>query len=186
VGGTAIPNSAVDLLLKRERGEIVYSASVESDNNGNWQAKLDLPLKSGKYFVEATARDKRGALSLPALSEVIRVRERPLLTIAGIGITQFWLFAGLTGILLVGIVIGWVSYGVWKRRVARRVVVAQRDLVGALGILEKDIDKMILSYVDEEITEAEASEIGFRLKQTKNNLEKLRKYLLEGIEEIDD
>lgn len=187
VGGTALSNVEVLLFLKKSHGgKPIVSRVVKADENGNWQRTFGRPLSKGLYEVEAQARDARGALSLPAVSEMIRIRERPLFTLGSFEVTQFWFFIGLIIILLSGFGAGWYSYRIWKAQIERKAVIAKRDVNSACNLVNRNIDKMLQSYKDKKISEQEAAEMEFLLKKTKSEIEKLQKYILEGIEEIPD
>lgn len=100
--GTALPNVKILFIIKQSKGDTVYSLETSAKDDGKWEIKVDQPLKKGSYVAEVTAQDKRGALSLPVKSD-FKVKERPLLTLGGIEITQFWFFVGLLIILLIGV-----------------------------------------------------------------------------------
>jgi len=184
VVGTSLPGVTVLLTVKDREGRGIYDTSVAADSIGTWSAVIDVPLRKQRYYVEAVASDARGAISLPAQSEIFTVHERPLLTLFGIDITQTWFFVGLIAILLGGFAAGWVSYRFWKVQVGHRVVIAQRDVVTVANLVKKDLDKMLESYADRTITGREVSEIEFLVKKAKANVEKMEKYLVENIGDI--
>ncbi|MBI4139177.1 hypothetical protein HY479_03440, partial [Candidatus Uhrbacteria bacterium] len=184
VVGISVPHATVLLSVMDRSGLMVHSASVTADEAGNWSAVIDEPLRKGVHYVEAVAKDARGALSLPAQSELFTVHERPLLTLFGFDITQTWFFVGLILIVLGGFAAGWVSYRFWKVQVGHRVVIAQRDVVTVANLVKKDLDKMLESYADRTITGREVSEIEFLVKKAKANVEKMEKYLVENIGDI--
>lgn len=184
IRGTTIAGYSVNALLKKAAGDAVTAADVAADQQGNWETVIDHPLGSGSYFFEVVAKDSRGALSLPVKSEVFKIKERPLFTIAGFGITQFWFFVGLIVILLAGFGVGTLSHHLWKAQLARRTVVAQRDVVSSFDVIGKDIDKALSNYQDNRVSKTEASEIDFLLKKVKGNLGKMKKYIVENIDEI--
>jgi len=184
VTGTSLPGVTILLIVKDRAGRALYDTSVAADPIGTWSAVIDVPLRKQNYYVEAVAKDARGALSLPAQSELFTVHERPLLTLFGVDITQTWFFVGLIAILLGGFAAGWVSYRFWKVQVGHRVVIAQRDVMTVANLVKKDLDKMMESYADRTITGREVSEIEFLIKKAKANVEKMEKYLVENIGDI--
>lgn len=186
IAGNSLPNTFILLSVKSKSGQNILSTIINSDKNGDWSTKIDQPLKKGWYFIEVTAQDGRGALSLAVKSDLFKAKERPLFTIAGFGITQFWFFAGLIIILIAGFLAGMISHHFWRVRVSRRIVVAQRDILATFGLIRKDVDKMLSAYLDKTIEEHEKTEIEFLLKKIKSNLDKAEKYITENIEEIDD
>jgi hypothetical protein len=186
VGGTAIANIELLLSVKDLKNKIFISEAIKSDAKGNWEKIFDQPLRNGKYKIEAQARDSRGALSLPATSEVFKVSPKPLFTIGGFGVTQGALFSGLLVILLGGFGAGWFSYRLWRVQLERKAIVAERDVAGAFDVVRGDLDQMLAKYADRRVDEREAAEIEFRLKKIKANLEKTQKYIEENIDEIPD
>ncbi len=181
--GTALPNVKIIFIIKQSKGEIVYTLSTTSQDDGKWEMKADQPLKKGSYVAEVTAQDKRGALSLPVKSD-FKVKERPLLTLGGIEITQFWFFVGLLIILLVGVFSGWILGIFTKEQRERKSIIAQRDVASVLGLVKKDISKALSKFADKKIDGAEATEIEFLLKHCDETINKMQKYILENIEEI--
>lgn len=183
ITGTAIPNISVSLSLKNKAGQTITATSAKSGNNGNWEIKLDYPLRKGQYFAEIYSQDDRGALSLP-VSELIKVRVRPMLTVAGIGITPAWLLTGLIAILVAGVMTGWLAYHFWLVRIRRKTIVAQRDIFAASNLIKKDIEKLLTKISSGPPDERARSEMEFLLKQIKERVEKSLKYIVEGVEEI--
>ena len=171
---------------KKSKGPVSSVREIKTDERGNWQAEFEQPIKKGKYFIEAQTVDSRSAVSLQVKSSAIRVKERPLLTVAGFDITQFWLLTFIILLLLIGFVGGWLTVRLAKTQRSRKVVVAQRDIVTVFSIVKKDLDKILESYHDKKIDEREASEIEFLLKRININIEKMQQYLLENIKEIND
>ena len=174
----------VKILLKKETGDVVAAAEASADKQGNWETIIEQPLRKGSYFFEVVAQDQRGALSLPVKSELFKVREKPLFSISGFGITQFWFFISIIILLLGGFGVGLLSHHFWKAQLSRKTIVAQRDVVSSFDFIGKDVDKAISSYSDKRISKEEASEMAFLLKKAKDNLGKMQKYIVENIDEI--
>src|SRR3989338_4398375 len=184
VRGTSQDEFIIKVSVRKKSEDIVVEGIATVDKSSNWEIVLDEPLKQGKYFIEVTAQDQRGALSLSVKSEIFQVRERPLFTVAGIGVTQFWFFTGLIIVLLGGFVLGWIFYRTWRVQLGRKAVVAQRDVVTAFDVIGKDIDTMLSSYADKRLNKREAAEVEFLLRKIKENSQKMQKYVVENIEEI--
>ena len=68
----------------------------------------------------------------------------------------------------------------------RRVVIAQRDIQTAFGIIKKDIDILLQKYSDNIVTKQEASEMKLILKRIAETTEKNKQYVVENIEEIEE
>lgn len=185
IRGISGVTTTILLSLKKKDGEVVANRNVVVDSLGNWETTIDTPLRYGNYIIEILARDPRGALSFP-VSSAFRVRERPILSIAGIGITKAWFFAGIVLILLAGIALGWVGNRRWHARAGRKAAIVQRDIVNLTANTEKDIDTMLAKYTDRQIDERESREIEFLLKKMKNDLKKIERYILNAIKDIPD
>lgn len=186
LSGTTLSGASVIVIIKRDNGEVVASKEVPSDGRGNWAVKFDEPIKRGIYFAEVTAKDSRGALSLPVKSEAIRVKTKPIATIGGIEITETWFFIGLILVLLIGFGAGYLTYHLWREQMGRRVTIARRDVVGVLGAIDKDLDRLLKNYSDKTIDEREAEEMYDTLQRIKTRAQKMSKYLSQAIEEIKD
>ncbi len=184
--GTGPADARILLFIKNKEGAVVAQATAKVDKNGNWEARFDEVLKKGKYFIEATTQDERGALSLPAKSELFKIREKPLLTLGNVEITQFWFFMGLITIIVAAFALGWFSYQLRRKQMGRKVVIAQRDVVNAFTNLKNNVDKMLKNYTDKRVDEREAEEMEFILKEMKVGLEKTQKYITENIKEINE
>lgn len=171
------------IFMKGKNGDIIVSADPVPDSSGNWSATFDLPRKAGAYYLEVLAKDSRGAESLPIKSE-FNVRPRPIFVFWGLEITSGTLTVLLLLLLVGGFFAGYFAQKLARERRGRKVVIAQRDISVIFNLLRKDIDKMLSDYSDEEINEAEAKEIEFYLKRMKENLDKMKHYVSENVEEI--
>ena len=173
------------VFLKGKGGDLIADADPAPDSNGNWSATFDLPRKSGAYYLEVLARDSRGAQSLPIKSE-FNVRPRPLFVFWGLEITSGTLVVLLLLLLIGGFLAGYFTQKLAKEQRGRKVVIAQRDISVIFNLLRKDIDKMLDDYSDETISEAEAKEVEFYLKRMRENLDKMKRYMSENMEEMQD
>jgi len=170
--------------LRGENGDLMFPAQQPvPDQNGNWSASFDLPSKTGSYYVEIVAKDKRGALSFPVKAP-FQVRPRPLFVFLGLEVTSGLLAIILFILLLGGFAAGYYTQKLAKEQRGRRAIIAERDISVIFGLLKKDIDKMLSDYADEKLTEAETKEIEFYLKRMRDNLDKAKRYMSENMEEI--
>lgn len=182
--GTALPDVALQIELKTEGGQVEQSTEVRSDVHGSWSIRFDKPLKKGGYVIEVVARDARGALSYPVVSDVFRVRPRPALVLGSLEITQFWFFTIVILILLGGVGLGWLVIRLKRQQQARKVMIAQRDIANVFSNIKKDTDKILDKYSDDKIDEAEISEIRHLTKKVEENIEKGRKYVIDDVGDI--
>ena len=185
INGAVAAGTKPYIFMKGKNGDIILNADPVPDSNGNWSATFDLPRKSGAYYLEILAKDSRGAQSLPIKSE-FNVRPRPLFVFWGLEITSGTLAVLLLLLLVGGFFAGYFTQKLAKEQRGRKVVIAQRDISVIFNLLRKDIDKMLDDYSDETINEAEAKEIEFYLKRMKENLDKMKRYMSENVEEIRD
>jgi prepilin-type processing-associated H-X9-DG protein len=184
--GTSLPGINVDLVLKQKAGQTVYSTSVIADSTGNWEYKIDQPLKKGKYIVEATARDARGALSLTVPSGEISVKERPIITVAGIDITAAWFLTIFLVLLVIAFGLGWFSVRLENVQRGKRVLIAKRDVDSAFMMINKDIDKVLIKYRDGDVNASEINDSKYILERIKETIGNTEKYITENIGEIND
>ncbi|MCK5021989.1 MAG: hypothetical protein KAR54_01950 [Candidatus Pacebacteria bacterium] len=182
--GIALPNTKLLLYIKDKKEAVIFSMVSESDKDGNWELVYDEPLKKNQYFIEVVSQDDRGAKSLFVKSELFKVKERPLLVIANIEITQFWFFVSLILIMSIVFSAGWFSYQLWRKQVGRKAVIAQRDVVNILNTIKNITNKMLKNYSDRNISRNEAGEMKFLLNKIKTKIEKTQKYIIENIKEI--
>ena len=184
ISGQSLPNISVLLQIKDLGGNSIYLLKTEVDASGNWAARFDTPLKNGTYYIEATAEDARGALSLPIRSNSITVKERPVITILGLGITKTVLIILLLLILVGVFLVGWYFGRLISSQRQRKIIISQRDVSAAFNTLRADISKGIKMWSDKIIEDREVTELEFILKQTSENIDRLEKYILDGIKDI--
>ncbi len=184
--GNSVPNASLALSLKDINNVVISQTAANADQDGTWVAKFDGPFRIGQYYVELTAKDYRGALSLPVKSEIFSVREKPVFVIWSWEITQLWLWIGISIIVILMFLCGWYSRRLWRKQAARKVIIAQRDVNNILDSTDKNLDTMLHHYDDGKIDENEAAETEFLLKQTKDKLKKAKKYVTDNIKEINE
>ncbi len=185
VNGAIASGTTPYVSMRGKGGDLIASFEPTPDSSGNWSATFDLPRKSGAYYLEIFAKDSRGATSLPIRSE-FNVRPRPLFVFWGLEITSGMLAILLLLLLVGGFFAGYFTQKMAKEQRGRKVVIAQRDISVIFNLLRKDIDKMLSDYNDEVISEAEAKEIEFYLRRMRENLDKMKRYMSENVEEMQD
>lgn len=184
VSGNALPNIDVVLTVKNASGVSVDEKTAHVDSNGNWNALFDSSFKKGTYVVLATAKDSRGALSLPVASSKISVREKPLLTIGGLEITLAWVYVISILAFLTAAFFAIRTYRRWRERTERNVIIAQRDVANVFGSVNADIDKVLQNAMDKKLDPQKIAEMQFVLKKMKKNLERVEGYVEENIKDI--
>ena len=173
VKGESLPNMTIFLSVKDENDTFAYLIKTNSDSQGNWFAEFNQLLKNGKYYIEAVAQDRNGLLSLPVRSELIDIKG-PFALIIGI-------FSFLVIILLVGFVAGWYASKLAEIKRYRRILISQRDIIASYNILKNDVVWALKNLSDDQIEERKISETRFFLKRISENLEKMNKYVVKGV-----
>ena len=125
-------------------------------------------------------------MSLPVKSEIFSVREKPLLVIGTFEIIQLWFFVGLIGVIIILVFFWWLARYLWRKQVARRTIVAQRDVNNVVDRATEKLDRVIRKRDDGKLTTHEANEEQVLLKETDKKLKKQKKYITDDIKEIDD
>ena len=185
IGGSSLPSIDVLLSLKNKSGVELASKEVSSDRRGVWNARFDESLKKGLYYIEATARDLRGAQSLLVKSEDVKVTTRPILVIFGIAITETWFFIGIILLLLIGFATAYLSYYFWRLQLGRKIIIAQRDVENVLNLINKDTEKILKNLSTKKVSTQKLSEVKQLSEHVNEHISKMKKYLTELIEEID-
>lgn len=183
-GGTALVGVEIIIQVQNSQEQIVAEQTVSVDSNGNWNMVINKDLKLGDYHLLVKARDNNMASSFPVISDLIKVRPRPVLTLGSLEITQTWFFISLIIILLGSFGSGWLSYYKWKERLDKRAVVAQRDIVNVFDNLNKDIVDLLKKVMDNNISSSELPEMNYILKKMAEKIEKSRKYIVDNIRKI--
>lgn len=187
VSGTGQTGTNILLLIRNNNnGQVAANTVATVDSSGNWNAHFSEALPGGTYQVEAMAQDARGALSLSVKSQIFDVRDKPLFTIGGIGVTPTELVILLLLLLVGGFLAGHYTQKFAKEQRGRRAIIAERDISVVFGLLKKDIDKMLSDFEDGALTDAESKEIEFYLKRMRDNLDKTKRYMSENVEEVKD
>lgn len=184
INGTSLANASVILNIKDQKDNLMYSFTTNSDNSGNWAMKIDSPLKKGGYYIEAIAKDARGALSLPVKSDSINIKERPIMVILGFSITYIQLIIFLLIILISSYAVGWYSNKLIAGQRERKILISQRDVSSSFNVIKRDVEKAIKSWDNKKIDDYEVPEIYFLLNHMNENIEKLQKYIISGIKDI--
>lgn len=180
--GSALPGYSVIVSLKNAEAAEIASTVVLADESGDWFAQFNDPLRRGRYHVEATAKDPRGALSLPVSSEEIRASSKPIITVGGIGITPEVLTAAFVLFVIGAFAAGRIAERKLGRRRMGRTIIATRDIMNVFNVVKKDVDAA--SAAVEKSKTAPPPEIKYHLEKIKKDVDKMAKYLVQGVEEI--
>lgn len=176
VEGQSQPNAKILLSVKTESYNFVYSAIETADSNGKWSAQLDQPLKTGKYYIEAAAQNLDGSLSAPVTSNLIEVRGPFAIIIA--------IFSILVVLLLASFLAIWYASKSSEIKRYKRILASQSDIIASYNILKKDLDRAMSNLDNNSDPEWRLGEIKFHLTNLKESLEKMNKYVTQGINVI--
>lgn len=185
-GGTALPGVEVIIQIQNGQKQIVFEQIIPVDSNGNWNVAISKSLARGNYSLLATARDKNMASSFPVVSGSIVVKERPVLVLGNLEISQNWFFTILIVLLLFSFGMGYLTYHRWRGKLGGRVVIAERDVLNIFDSLEKDMEKLIKNQKEGRSNDGNAAEMEYILRSMKENIEKSRHYIVENIGEINN
>lgn len=190
ISGTSAANFSILLNLKNGSGQTLYSSTASAGTDGAWSARFDQPLKKGQYYIEATSKDSRGALSLPVKSNAIKAQSRPILILFGLKITETIFFLSIIVILAVVFFAGWFANRLWRKKVGSRVMLAERDVSNACDIIQSDAEMLSSLVKKTKVGVKKGATDGAKLKylaeRIRDNIAKMRAYILENIKEIKD
>ncbi len=183
-GGTASTKGEIITQLKNSEKQIVYEQIIPIDSNGNWNITISKSLPKGDYKLLATTRNENMASSYPVVSGTITIKQKPVLVVGILEISQTMFYISLIIILLSSFGAGWFSYRKWREQLERRTIIAQRDVSNILDGLKIDINKLLKNYSNGNLSDSEQSEMAFTLKKMRNDLEKSHSYIVDNIREI--
>jgi hypothetical protein len=116
----------------------------------------------------------------------VHIQEIPFFVLGGLAVTQFWFFAGLVMLLLLSMAGGWYLGRLKKEQRERRTVIAQRDLAVAFDSIKSDVDKILGKLETGQLTSTAVDEIKFTLGRMAESSEKMKRYIGENVEEINE
>ncbi len=182
--GSTPAGTTLLVALKDVQEQVIYTDTILPDEEGKWALNIGKPLTKGNYYLEVTAKDDRGALSYPVRSEIIRVSPKPLLTILGVGITQFWFYT-VTSLLMLGA----LALGAWMERRRKQfrgtsIFVIQKDVANLVASVQKDATFLKDRLVSYDLSESAATETNFILDKMQATLNKIADYVFKHIDEV--
>ncbi len=188
INGLSLPNIDILLNIRDDKGQILYQTETKSSPDGFWSSSIEYLLKIGTYKIEVISRDERGALSLPVFSDNVRLAERPILTVFGLGLTYKLFIVVLIFLLAFVFLIGFLTQRISTEKRRKRILIAQRDVNSEMTNIKKDIEK-IISYhkpeKDGKVDEDSETKVDFMLQKIDKNIKDNQNYILENIEEIE-
>ena len=184
--GAALPEVLILAFVKKESGEKVFESQTKSSAAGTWSLTFDAPLKKGNYYVEIIAEDNRGASSLPVKSDLIALRDRPVLVLGKVALTYQTFVVGLIAAMVITFALGFWTRQLAKEGRRRRILIAQRDFNSQLANIRQDVEKIMSNHKTKEdcVPESIEASVNFLLKKIDDNIKKNTDYIVENIEEI--
>ncbi len=165
-------------------GLAFYEILVDGDVVGTTtNTSFTLPsLSFGSHAVVVQAVDYAGNITASRLS--VMIAQPPFLTVGGIKITEGIFFWTIIAVIILGILIGWwIGHGEKTQR-KNRVIIAGRDVSTGFDVVEKNVDKL-LDSCNNGSGESQMASIKFLLKETKEEIDKMKHYVSENVEEIE-
>jgi hypothetical protein len=181
VTGESEPEHQIELMVLDLSGVPVYTFTTRADEKGMWSTKIDAPLKKGQYRISALSRDKRQAQSLPILSQEITVNTRPIAVIFGFNLQAIHVIIGLLIVMFLGAVIGWYMNRMMKLQEERKITVSARDVSASFNVIRSDVKKALASL---KRSDFKPDELNTLLTQVNATADKMEKYIISGIKEI--
>jgi len=165
-------------------GIAFYQVLVDGNAAGTTtNAFFVLPsLSFGSHNVVVQATDYAGNITASRLS--VTVAQPPFFTIGGVKVTEAIFFDTIIAVIVLGILIGWWIGRREKAQRKNRIIIAGRDVSTGFGVVEKNVDKL-LDAAGNGSGESQIANIKFLLTETKGEIEKMKHYVSENVEEIE-
>lgn len=183
VRGSAIPNTEVIITMLDEENILVLENTVPVNELGIWNFTLERTLRKETYSITVKTRDERGAISFPTDPIKIRVTDKPLIVVGSIEFS-------FRNLVLIGIaLIAAVAIFFWRDTIKRalslqrRSVIAAKDLRNVLELLKQAVANLQIELSRTRVNKVQANNA---MKQVTNNLEKIDRYVIKDIEEINE
>jgi hypothetical protein len=140
-------------------------------------------LSFGAHSIEVQAVDNANNETASRVS--VTVAPPPFFTVAGIKITEEVFFGIIIAVILVGIAIGWrLGYKAKSKR-KFRALIATRDVAMAFGVIQKNVDQLLGYFGKGPPKESQLEEMNFLLQETKEKVDKMKRYVSENVGEIE-
>jgi hypothetical protein len=165
-------------------GMAFYQVLVDGNIVGTTtDTALTMPsLAFGTHTVVVQAVDYAGNITASRVS--VTIAQPPFFTVGGVKITEGIFFGTIIIVIIVGILIGWWIGRREKEQRKNRSVIAGRDVTIGFGVVEKNIDKL-LDACNNGSGDSQMANIKFLLTGTKEEIEKMKHYVAENVEEIE-
>lgn len=193
VSGKSIVSAFVDIRIYDQKQKEAERISVSSDDTGNWNVSVTQNLAAGRYTLTATARDERGATSLPTTPEFFRIRPATVISLGFIDLGWFEISLIIILLVIAGLgLYGWYYLGLKRKRRAYAIIAA-RDVGKMHELLSKNLNGLenniknlenFYSPVSRAIDPTFREESLAFIRKMKEVLEKTHKYVEKEVEEL--
>lgn len=139
-------------------------------------------LSFGSHNIVVQAVDHAGNVTESRVA--VTIVQPAFFTIGGVKITEAIFFETIIVVIIIGILIGWWIGRREKAQRKNRIIIAGRDVSVGFGMVEKNIDEMLSSSASGS-GESQMADIKFLLQETKGEIEKMKRYVSENVEEIE-
>lgn len=182
--GKAIPSVFIDVSIKNNKEQELFTGSALSDELGNWEIIVEEPLSFGKYTLQVNARDERGAMSFLTDAESFKIRSKVVLSIGFIDIGWFEILLFVILIVVSGIGIGLFNYNKnQNKRVAYQIIFA-RDINKFTTMLSSDITNIENWFKSADLKNGKKEEIGHLINKIKDTTIRIKKNINKELEDI--
>lgn len=182
--GKAVPSTFVDISIKNKRQQEIFTGSTLSDELGNWEVKIEESLSFGKYSLEATVRDERGAVSFPTKPESFKVRGKVILSIGFLDIGWFEILLFLVLLVVSGVSVVLYKYVQnQKKREAYQIIVA-RDIDKFTTMLSNDILGLEDWFKNTKLKDSTKADVEHLVKKIKNTTIRIKKNISEELKDL--
>lgn len=183
---TEVPSPTVQFMTTAVPSGMSFYRIV-ADNNvvgTTTNTSFTLPaLSFGTHAIVVQAVDNAGNITESHLS--VTIAQPPFFTVGGVKITEGIFFGIIIIVIIIGILIGWWIGQREKAQRKNRSVIAGRDVTMGFGVVEKNIDKL-LDVCNNGSGESQMANIKFLLTETKEEIKKMKHYVAENVEEIEE
>jgi len=184
ISGKTKPNSFVDISLINKRGKKVLNDTVVSDGGGAWNNAIESSFPVGKYLIQATARDVRGAVSYPTEAEVVKIKTNPIFALGIFEFGWFEIFLVFLIFIFIALIIFAFIYIRKQNLKTAYQIITIRDVKKLTTLIEEDNKKLEEWIAALRVKSQNKEEMLHLTAKIKEVAGKMKKYLEEEIRKL--
>jgi len=187
ISGTVNPKLSVRVELKDQNGNAVHSETARPNDKGDWSLNINIAFKKETYYFEVASVDDRGAVSTVVRSPIIKVEDKPVLSIGALNITPFWFFILSFFVVILAFILGLLFWRSKQGKVLRRIFIAERDTQGLIDKMKVDVENLRSREklnTNKKSFEANILETKEIVDSIGEGIDKMQKYAISDIEDI--